>query len=86
MKGVGDFRFRFGCGFGFFCSVSIGEIFLYFIVIFFVILLFALGMEFVLGVIRGMILGGGMRLVGVAVLKRGILEVVVGGDLGSDWG
>lgn len=46
----------------------------------------ASGMESALGVIRGMTLGGGMRLAGAAVLKRGILEAVAGGDLGSDWG
>lgn len=46
----------------------------------------ASGVESALGVIRGTTLGGGMRLAGAAVLKRGILEAVAGGDLGSDWG
>lgn len=46
----------------------------------------ALGMESALGVIKGTTLGGGMRLACAAVLKRGILEAVVGGDLGSNWG
>lgn len=46
----------------------------------------ASGMESALGVIRRTTLGGGMRLAGAAVLKRGILEAVAGGDLGSDWG
>lgn len=82
---MGILDFGLGAGLGFFV-VLVLEKFFCISLFFFVILLFALGMEFVLGVIRGMILGGGMRLVGVAVLKRGILEVVVGGDLGSDWG
>lgn len=45
----------------------------------------ASGMESGLGVVLGMTLGGGMRLGGAAVLKRGILEALAGGDLG-DWG
>lgn len=85
-KGLGILDFGLGAGLGFFVVLVLEKFFCILSLFFFVILLFALGMEFVLGVIRGMILGGGMRLVGVAVLKRGILEVVVGGDLGSDWG
>lgn len=83
---MGILDFGLGAGLGFFVVLVLEKFFCILLLFFFVILLFALGMEFVLGVIRGTILGGGMRLVGVAVLKRGILEVVVGGDLGSDWG
>lgn len=46
----------------------------------------ASGMESAKGMVRGTVFGGGMRLAGAAVLKRGIFEAVEGGgDLG-DWG
>lgn len=85
-KGLGILDFGLGAGLGlsavpvlekFSCTSSL---------LFSVTSSSASGMESALGVIRGTTLGGGMRLAGAAVLKRGILEAVAGGDLGSDWG